>query len=190
MTPYYDAARKSAFAGIDNQASARGAYGSSAALGMESSAAAQLAAQQAKDEAGYGITRATTQGSLSSAADASALAADQQQRDWISGLAGMAVQSQGLSQDRNQQLFGNNMALAGATSGILGANEGSAISSGDVNTMAAENAQQGTATDASAAAAAQANTAGANNASVMNSGAAGANAYATWLKSQQTGGNP
>lgn len=180
VSPYYDAARASAFAGIDNQASARGAYGSSAALGMESSAAASLAAQQANAQAGYGLQYANAAGSLAQSADARSLANSNNQMSWAQGLSGLASADQSLGEARNQSLFNNNTQLANTISGIIGAGDKGSIGS---STQANDDiiaTQLGQANDQTSATNAVANVAATNNSGTLNSATAAAKALAAW----------
>jgi hypothetical protein len=87
MDPYYDQASKLASAKIDNAMAARGSYGSSNATGQLGAAEVALRAQQAKDEAGYGLSRFAQEGSLAGQADQQGNVANGIQYQWTRGLA-------------------------------------------------------------------------------------------------------
>lgn len=58
LNPYYNRAQEKGSAQIDKAAAARGMFGSTAALDQQRQLSADLGAQQAKDEAQYGLQRA------------------------------------------------------------------------------------------------------------------------------------
>lgn len=93
MSPYYDRAKERSGADINRQFAARGMYGSSAATDALGQAFTDLDAQQAKDEADYGLKRYGLAGTLASGADASDLAG-------ILGLGELASGAGGESLDR------------------------------------------------------------------------------------------
>jgi hypothetical protein len=177
MDPYYDQASKLASAKIDNAMAARGSYGSSNATGQIGAAEVALRAQQAKDEAGYGLSRFAQEGSLAGQADQQGNVANGIQYQWTKGLADLATSDQQQGQDRNQNLWNNNYSLAAAKAGIYGAGANGAIQDVNAATDAAENAKMGVATDALSNANTNANTSNAVTSGLLNSGAAGVNNY-------------
>jgi hypothetical protein len=80
MDPYYDNAVRRSLESVNQNAAARGVYGSSAAIDSGTEATTNLRAQQARDEAQYGLDRLELGGSL--AGDL-----EQNQLDWF-GQAG------------------------------------------------------------------------------------------------------
>ena len=73
MSGYYDRGEANATADINRQFAARGMYGSSAATDALANAYADMEAQQARDEAQYGLDRASLGGTLAGAADTASL---------------------------------------------------------------------------------------------------------------------
>lgn len=120
MSPYYDNAVRNANNDINRQQAARGSYGSSSAIGQISNADTNLRAQQAKDEAGYGLQRASLGGSLASGADSSSATQSGDARAWMGGLADLGFRDQSAGMTRYEQ--GNQDALDAAkiSSGIQG----------------------------------------------------------------------
>ena len=118
MDPYYDNASRNSANAINTQMAARGSYGSSNAVGVLSNAETNLRAQQAKDEAGYGLSRAGLGGTLASSADQSSLANSTNERNWMSGLSDLAFQNQKQGMDRYQQHADNTFRGAQAGAGI------------------------------------------------------------------------
>lgn len=92
IDPYYANARKRAFEDIDRKAASQGMLGSSYALNQTSRAAQDLAAQQAKDEAEYGLNRGNLAGQLGRNADLSSVGSSQNEMGWQS-LVGDAASS-------------------------------------------------------------------------------------------------
>jgi len=74
MDPYYADASRKAGERIDRSFGARGMYGSSAALDARREMETELAGQQAKEEAQYGLQRAGLGGTLAGQVDSTALA--------------------------------------------------------------------------------------------------------------------
>ncbi len=96
MAAYYDNAVTNANKDINNQFGARGLYNSSAATNALGTADANLRAQQAKDEAQYGLSRSQLGGNLAGAADTSSRGASQDMLSWLGTGGGLANQLQGL----------------------------------------------------------------------------------------------
>jgi hypothetical protein len=113
MSPYYDNAVNHAQNDINQQLAARGMYGSSAGIGQISNATTNLRAQQAKDNAQYGLNRAQLAGSLGSTADQNQLA-------WTSGLGDLAFRGQAGQMQRGQNVFQDQMMLSGQLAGMEG----------------------------------------------------------------------
>lgn len=177
MSPYYDQASKLTSAKIDNAMSARGSYGSSNATGQIGAAEVALRAQQAKDEAGYGLQRFAQEGSLAGAADQQQDVGNGIQYQWTRGLADMAGQDQQMGQDRNQNLWNNNFQLAAAKAGIYGAGASATISDVGAATDASHNAGMGAATDSLSNANTDANTSNAATAGLQNAANTGVSNY-------------
>lgn len=177
MDPYYDHASKLASAKIDNAMAARGSYGSSNATGQIGAAEVALRAQQARDNASYGLSRFAQEGSLASAADQQGNVGNGIQFQWTKGLGDMARQGQELGQARNQQLWDNNFSLAAAKAGIYGAGANAAIEGVTGATDAALNAKQGVASDALSNANANANASNSATAGLLNAANAGVSNY-------------
>lgn len=177
MDPYYDHASKLASAKIDNAMAARGSYGSSNATGQIGAAEVALRAQQARDNASYGLSRFAQEGALAGAADQQGNVGNGIQFQWTKGLADMARQSQELGQGRNQQLWDNNFSLAAAKAGIYGAGAGAAIDGVTGATDAAINAKQGVASDALSNANANANASNSATAGLLNAANQGVSNY-------------
>ena len=112
MSSYYDNASRNAANTINTQMAARGSYGSSNAVGVLSNAETNLRAQQAKDEAGYGLQRAGLAGTLASSADSSGRANSADELNWMGGLADLGFRNQNEAMSRYQQ--GNDNAFRGA----------------------------------------------------------------------------
>lgn len=138
MSSYYANAGRQATEGIDKAMAARGMYGSSGANDQISEALTNLAADRAKNEAQYGLSRAGTAGSLGSAADSSSRGASANEQSWMQGLGGIAAQgdtaglsslvagqnaslgAQGAQTTRGQNMFNNQMGYGNAISGVEG----------------------------------------------------------------------
>lgn len=120
MNPYYDNAQRNSDNAINKQMAARGQYGSSNAIGVLSNADTNLRAQQAKDEAQYGLSRYQLQGGLGSAADASSATQSQNDLNWMQGISALGFQNQKESTARSQLGFQNQLTGAGIMSGIEG----------------------------------------------------------------------
>jgi hypothetical protein len=96
MSPYYDNAVLNANKDINNQYAARGLYNSSSATNALGTADANIRAQQAKDEAQYGLSRAGLGGTLAGSADTSSRGASQDMLSWLTGGGQLANAAQGL----------------------------------------------------------------------------------------------
>lgn len=138
MDPYYANERRKAEENINKSVSARGIYGSSAANDMIGEADTNLAADQAKAEAQYGLNRGSLLGSLAQGADSSSLGASANQRGWTSMLgnltqgadqsglsrvtagANVAGAAQGAQTTRGQNAFHNQLEMDDRQSGIMG----------------------------------------------------------------------
>ena len=177
MSPYYDQASKLTSAKIDNAMAARGSYGSSNATGQIGAAEVALRAQQAKDNAGYGLSRFAQEGSLAGAADQQGNTSNGIQYQWTKGLADLASKDQSMGQERNQDLWNNNFQLAAAKAGIYGAGATGAINDVSAATDAAINARQGQATDSLSNANANANASNSATAGLLNAAAQGTSNY-------------
>jgi hypothetical protein len=153
MSAYYDnASRKSADA-INKQMAARGSYGSSNAVGNLMSAETDLRAQQARDEAQYGLQRgqyglqrAGLAGSLAQGADAQSVNAANNERAWTMGLGDMAFKGQDTAANRYAQGNADAMSMANTLSGMEGANYGQQQANDQSLMEAAMNAESGYAT--------------------------------------------
>lgn len=113
MSPYYDNAVNHAQNDINTQLAARGMYGSSAGVGQIANATTNLRAQEAKDNAQYGLSRAQLGGSLASTADQNQLA-------WTSGLGDLAFRGQTGQMQRGQNVFNDQMMMSGQLAGMEG----------------------------------------------------------------------
>lgn len=139
LDPYYNAAIQKAEAGVNNAYGARGQFNSSAALQGVADVNAQLRAQQAKDEADYGLQRSALGGTLAGAADASSRGASQDMLGWLTGGANIAGNA-----DRNalaRLMGGGNLAGQADAAGL------SSLMSGMNAANMAQNAEQGRAND-------------------------------------------
>lgn len=94
MNPYYDNAQRNSDNAINKQMAARGQYGSSNAVGVLSNADTNLRAQQAKDEANYGLQRYGLEGQLASGSDQSSGAQSQNEMNWMNGLSNLGFANQ------------------------------------------------------------------------------------------------
>jgi hypothetical protein len=120
MDPYYNNAQRLSDNAINTQMAARGSYGSSNAIGVLSNADTNLRAQQAKDEAQYGLQRYGLQGQLASGSDVSSLNQSNNERDWMNGLTDIGFKNQRESTARGQLGFEDQLKGAGVISGIEG----------------------------------------------------------------------
>lgn len=149
MSSYYDNAQRQSDNAINTQMAARGSYGSSNAIGQLSNADTNLRAQQARDQAQYGLQRAQLGGSLAGGADSQSNNASQNQLAWTQGLGALAFQGQQAGMQRYEQGNQDAMQAAGALSGLEGQNYQDA-SNADTGLMdAAMNAQNGALTQGS-----------------------------------------
>lgn len=135
---YYDRASEKATQGLNDQLSSRGQYGSSVGLGLIGTQLADLAAQRARDEAAYGLSRSADErawtselGGLAQAGDAGSLAR------WNAGgqgagladtiglarwkaAQGAANDAQTAQRQRGQDLFNNERGIGGDLSALAG----------------------------------------------------------------------
>lgn len=145
MSSYYDNAVRNANNDLNRQMAARGQFGSSNAVGQLSNADTNLRAQQAKDNAQYGLQRAQLGGSLASGADASSLNASNNQLAWTQGLGNLAFEGQRTGQNRFQQNYDNSMNMANTLSGLAGQTYSDEFSNDNSNMSNAINAANGNA---------------------------------------------
>lgn len=142
MDPYYANERRKLEENVNRTMAARGAYGSSAANDMIGEGYTNLAADEAKANAAYGLQRGSLLGSLGSGADQSSLAGSADRRNWTSALSNIADQgdTSGLARvlgganvagsaqiaqtNRGQNAFNNQLAMGDRMSGILGTGYG------------------------------------------------------------------
>lgn len=94
MAPYYDNAERNQTNTINKAMAARGSYGSSNAVGTIANASTNLRAQQAKDEAQYGLSRYGLEGQLASGSDASSGAQSTNELNWMKGVSDLGFQNQ------------------------------------------------------------------------------------------------
>lgn len=116
---YYNQAVTNANKDVNNQMAARGMYNSSAATNQLATTDANIRAQQAKDEADYGLQRAGLGGSLASAADTSSRGASQDMLSWLGTGGQLANQLQNLNTNQFMNLGQMGLAMnQGALSGL------------------------------------------------------------------------
>lgn len=134
MSSYYDNASRNQANTVNREMAARGSYGSSNAVGNIAQGETNLRAQQARDEAQYGlqrgqyelqrgqlgVSRAGLAGSLASAADQSSLAASNNERGWMSDLANLGFQNQKEGTGRFLTGLGLEQDAANQASGMVG----------------------------------------------------------------------
>lgn len=115
---YYDNAKKRSLESLGQQAAARGAYGSSAALSGEQRAITDLEAERANREADFKLRSLGEQrgweglgGSLAQAADANSAQQSQNQLAWTQGINNMANQGQQLGFQRDQGAIASALGL-------------------------------------------------------------------------------
>lgn len=90
MSPYYDRAAYKAMQDINSSAAASGTLGNTTTMNRIGDAVSGIRAQQAKDEAGYGLQRAGLAGQLAGGADATGRGLNQDQLAWTMGLGNLA----------------------------------------------------------------------------------------------------
>ena len=134
MSKYYDNASQKAQNTINRQQAARGSYGSSSAIGNLAQAETDLRAQQARDEAQYGLqrgqyelqrgqyglSRAGLAGSLAGQADASSRANSENERGWVGTLSDLGFQNQKTGTGRFLTGLGLEQDAANQASGMVG----------------------------------------------------------------------
>lgn len=149
--PYYQNAARQADEQISKAYAARGMRGGSGEMDQLSEANQNLFAQQALQNAQYGLQRGQTAGQLGSGADASSIQGAQNKLGWMTGLGGLALGTQnadlqrllgagGLSQNVDQDTLAW---LQGGMGAALGA-QGAGMTRGQnylENVMGATNAQ-------------------------------------------------
>lgn len=94
MDPYYNRAQQLQEGAINSAAAARGMGGASSTTNQLAASDTNLRAQQAKDEAQYGLNRAQLGGQLASGADQSSSQNIQNRLGWMTGLGSLANQTQ------------------------------------------------------------------------------------------------
>lgn len=94
LDPYYDNAKRRASESINQQAAARGSYGSSAALDQNREAFTNLEAEKANREADYNLRRAAEQRGWAGLGGQLGAAAEQSQLGWMQGLGGLAMNAE------------------------------------------------------------------------------------------------
>jgi hypothetical protein len=110
IAPYYDNAIRQGNEDIRQTMASKGSYGSSFADDQSAEMVTNLRAQQAKDEAGYGLQRAGMSGQLAQGADASSRGVSDNERGWMGALGDIAFGGQGLGMSR----LGQGQGAAGA----------------------------------------------------------------------------
>lgn len=189
MDPYYDNAERLSNNAINTQMAARGSYGSSNAVGVLSNADTNLRAQQARDEAQYGLQRAGLSGTLAGGADASSHTSSQDELNWMNGLTGVGMAVQNANIGRGQTLLGDQNQADATAAGIQATTADQAIQSDDAILTAMMAAGSGATADEVTAMQnklAQDQQANANNMAGITAGASAAgNAYQQYLKDQK-----
>ncbi len=157
MSSYYDNAQRLQDNALNTQMAARGSFGSSNAIGQLSAADTNLRAQQARDQAQYGLQRDALGmqqyqlgGSLAGGADQQSNNASRNQLDWTQGLGNLAFQGQQAGLQRYEQGNQDAMQAAGVLSGLEGANYGQQTQNDQSLMDSAMNAQNGALTNNSA----------------------------------------
>ncbi len=162
MSSYYNNASRNSANRINTEMAARGSYGSSNAVGVLGNAETNLRAQQAKDEAGYGLQRAGLRGTLAGGADQSSLAHSADERNWVGALSDLGFKNQREGAARFQMGYGIANDLADKASGIEASTGSAEIQAQEQLLMQQLMSQGMSASDASTAAH---NTVAAQNAS-------------------------
>lgn len=138
MDPYYDRAVELSTRKIDSELAARGNYGSSVGLGQIGSSITDLRAQQARDEAKYGLDRSDlernwtgTLGGLANTADqdaatrfaatakAEGVSSEDALARWQAAQTA-ASSAQGSQRTRGQDLFNNTMGVGTQEGNVVG----------------------------------------------------------------------
>lgn len=162
MSSYYNNASRNSANRINTEMAARGSYGSSNAVGVLGNAETNLRAQQAKDEASYGLQRAGLRGTLAGGADQSSLAHSADERNWVGALSDLGFKNQREGAARFQMGYGIANDLADKASGIEASTGSAEIQAQEQLLMQQLMSQGMSASDASTAAH---NTVAAQNAS-------------------------
>ena len=122
MSSYYDTAVRKAGEGIERAFGARGMRGSSAELDQLAESGGNLRAQEARDNANYGLQRAGLAGNLASGADTSSGRDITNRLSWMTGLGGLGLGTQ--NSDLNRLLGAAGIATGLDTSGLNWLNSG------------------------------------------------------------------
>lgn len=181
MSAYYDNAERKSTQAIDKAMAARGSYGSSNAVGQIASASTDLRAQEARDNAQYGLSRAQTMGGLASSADSSGRANSADERDWMSGLTKLGFDNQREGTARYQLGNENALTAANTASGVLGSTYGAEMDADHDLLVQTLMAQGMTASDAATAAANSANQERTDNNATTQSMVQGASSLAQFV---------
>ena len=128
MSRYYNQAQQNAARDINRQFAARGQYGGTGAMNQLALSAENLRAQEARDNAQYGLQRAGLAGNLAQGADASSRGVSQNELAWTQGLGQLAGQAQNAGLARN--LGVGNLALGVDQGALAGLNAGMAAAMG------------------------------------------------------------
>lgn len=96
LDPYYQNAKQRAIEDVNQFAASRGAYGSSAALGMGNRALTDLNAEQANREADYRLRQLGEQRAWDTLGGGLAQQAQGAQMDWMNSLGGLANQAESM----------------------------------------------------------------------------------------------
>lgn len=142
MAPYYQNAQRQALEGIDKALAARGMLGSSYSADRAQEAITNLAADQAKAEAQYGLDYSGDrrawqglQGQLAGQADNQSEAASRNQLSWMQGLGDLALSGQNAGFNR--------LNMGGALAGQADSADLSRLNAGMNAAQGAQAAQQG-----------------------------------------------
>lgn len=142
MDPYYENAKRRSAEEINSQMAARGMMGGTPGMDRVAESFTDLNAQQARDEAQYGLQRSADmrgwsglQGQLAGQADQTSALKSQDERSWMSGLGDLAMSGQNAWLGR--------MGQAGQLAGQADQADLSRLNSGMNAAMGAQNAQAG-----------------------------------------------
>ena len=132
LSSYYDNADKKLQASMGNAAASRGMLGNTSQMNSLGQAEADLRAQEAQANAGYGLQRAGLMGTLASGADQGSRLNNQDMLSWMTGLGNLAGQADSTSlaslgiggqlagqaqsalAQRGQNYFNNNLNMSNA----------------------------------------------------------------------------
>lgn len=142
LNPYYENAKRRSAEEINAQMAARGMMGGTPGMDRVAESFTDLNAQQARDEANYGLQRSADmrgwsglQGQLAGQADQTSALKSQDERAWMSGLGDLAMSGQNAWLGR--------MGQAGQLAGQTDQADLSRLNSGMNAAMGAQNAQAG-----------------------------------------------